>query len=619
MGIFYFDYETNGFLNRPDLTAHCMAWAVDEGPVNLAVGEEDIRNVLEQELPKHSRVCAHYLTGFDGPVTAKLFGIDLSTTHEYVDTKVIGSLVDPEFSGTHSLAEWGRRVNAPKDDYQARCKEAGIDPWAKYSEEMGEYCKQDVSTLRKVHRYQQSRYLDKHDWTLSLALEHRISAVMAWQEFNGVWFDYHAAEALQDRMEREIREHTDFCSPLIKPKCIEGTAVAAVFKKDGAPSANAWKALGMDPDNPVEGLIQGPFTRVSFSEYDLNSRQQVVKLLQLHGWKPTEYTEKGNPKFTEESITASVGPVGKALAERFVTISRLSTVRNWMAKVRSDGRISAKAFAQATPTGRMRHSIVVNVPRPGTKWGPELRSLFGVEPVEGRVLVGVDASQLELRMLAHYMNDPAYTKKLLESDIHWYNVQLMGLVPMDVDRVQDHSPTGLLHEEYRNVAKTFIYGLIYGAGDEKIGSIVAHLEGWSGTSADGKLLRGRFFKGLPKLAKLLERISEASKKKWLLGMDGRRLYIRHDHAGLNLLMQAGGSIVVKAATVYAYTYLKKRNIPFKQVLHMHDEVQYETTTSYAQIVGSAFVNGLRWAGKKYGVNCPLDGDIKVGTTWSDTH
>ncbi len=619
---FYFDLETTGLLRQPDLRIHCMGWAVDDGPVTLTVGHDEVVAVLQGVLENrpdegNSYLIAHNLMGFDLPILKRFTGLDPKAlgwmNH---DTKVVGSLVDPEFSGTHSLADWGIRVKAPKDDYKERCIAKGIDPWAAYNEDMGLYCKQDVVTLRKIDLYQREKYLNDYDWTQSLALEHAIAGIMAEQEYTGVYFDRVAANSLEAQMIQKIADLTDTCTKLVKPKCVQGDEVKATFKKNGQPSAIAIKALGLDPELSKGEMIAGPFSRVSFSEYDLDSRHQVIQLLQLHGWKPTEWTDKGNPKFTEDSITSQLGGVGKDLAERFVCITRLGALRNWMKAVRDDERISAKAFSQATPTGRMRHSVVVNVPRPGTAWGKEMRALFGAKP--GMELTGCDAAGLELRMLAHYMGDPEYTRQILEGDIHWYNVQLMGLVPKGTARDKD-GPQHVLHDLFRNVAKTFIYALIYGAGDGKIGTIVAGLPGWSGSEADGALLRGRFMKGLPKYEALMERIAKGSKKKWLLGIDGRKLYIRHEHAGLNLLMQSAGSILVKAATIYAREQIRKKKIPARQVLHMHDEAQYEHRVGVGPLVAKAFDDGIRWAEKHFKIRCPLGSDSKTGQTWADTH
>lgn len=673
----YFDFETNGLLRRPDLKAHCMAYAIDDGDVTLCVGMDEIRAAVDSwRVYKDATLVAHYGTGFDLPVLKRLFNLDWKRDgFKRHDTKVAGSLYDPEFSGTHSLADWGVRVRAPKDDFQDRRvaalralpENAGLSDdvlngmiWETYDDEMGVYCKQDVETLRAIDKYQVAKYANEHDWSVALEMEHLISEVMAKQEHTGVWFDVEAAKALEANMLAYIADRTARLVTIIKPRCIKGDEVANCFNKDGTPSANAMKAIGEDADAfkvayaeykkahkvylkkggdpvwPPTSKVQGGFSRVSFTEYDLDSRPQVIQLLQLHGWKPTEYTEKGNPKFTEDSITSQLGGAGKDLAERFVAITRLGQLRGWMGKVRADGRISAKAQAQATPTARMRHSVVVNVPRPGTDWGVEMRGLFGADKRKNWWQAGADASGLELRMLAHYIGDPEFTKQVIEGDIHWFNAQLFGLVPMGTVMCTDEThPDYKVHKAIRNVEKTLVYALIYGAGDAKLGATLANLPGYAGVESEGALCRERFMRNLPKYGRLMERIEETlfevsirsgerhrgkRKRSWLLGMDGRRLYVRHDHAALNTLLQSAGSIVVKAATVYADAAIARRGIQARQVIHMHDEAQYEgKTEEAAKQAGLCFVEGIKWAAQKYNVRCPLDGEVKTGRNWAECH
>ena len=118
--------------------------------------------------------------------------------------------------------------------------------------------------------------------------------------------------------------------------------------------------------------------------------------------------------------------------------------------------------------------------------------------------VGCDLSGIELRCLAHYMapyDDGAYAREILEGDIHTANQNAAGL------------PT-------RNDAKTFIYALIYGAGDAKIGSIIG------GKARQGKEIKERFFDQIPALHKLMKAAQfKANKAGKLKLLDGRDVLI----------------------------------------------------------------------------------------------
>lgn len=171
--------------------------------------------------------------------------------------------------------------------------------------------------------------------------------------------------------------------------------------------------------------------------------------------------------------------------------------------------------------------------------------------------------------------------------------------------------------------------------------------GWYGTKEEGELTRERMMRNLPKYGELCAKLEQTlwkwvvkdyktgtetdcqpdhpkarrvRRKQWLRGLDGRKLYVRHDHAALNTLLQSAGSIVVKAATVYARKAIKNRKLDAKQVGHFHDEVQYECRDeATAKLVGELFIQGIKWAEQRMSIRCPLDGEYKIGRNWAECH
>jgi len=65
--------------------------------------------------------------------------------------------------------------------------------------------------------------------------------------------------------------------------------------------------------------------------------------------------------------------------------------------------------------------------------------------------------------------------------------------------------------------------------------------------------------------------------------------------------------------------LKEHRLPHKFVANVHDEWQIETPEWAGQAIGLQAVYAIREAGKTLGLNCPLDGEFKIGKTWADTH
>jgi DNA polymerase I-like protein with 3'-5' exonuclease and polymerase domains len=213
---------------------------------------------------------------------------------------------------------------------------------------------------------------------------------------------------------------------------------------------------------------------------------------------------------------------------------------------------------------------------------------------DGKVLVGADASSLELRMLAHYMKDESYAKEIVEGDIHTKNQLAAGL-------------------ETRAQAKTFIYALLYGAGPAKIGKIVG------GSAKDGQELISNFLRNTPALKSLREKVERLSEQGTLPGLDGRKLQVRSAHAALNTLLQSAGAIVMKQGLVILNSKIQQQKLNANFVANVHDEWQIECSQEDADAVGKLAVSSIKEAGEVLGLRCPLDGEYKKGTTWAQTH
>ena len=300
----------------------------------------------------------------------------------------------------------------------------------------------------------------------------------------------------------------------------------------------------------------------------------------------------------DESVLSTLEyPEAKLLAEHFLIqkrIGQLAEGNNAWLKLQKDGIIYGSVITNGANTGRCTHQKpnVAQTPSVGVPYGKECRSCWHVP--EGYKLVGVDASGLELRMLAHYMADEEYINEIINGDIHTANQNFAGL-------------------ESRDKAKTFIYALIYGAGDAKIGTIVG------GNQTAGKQLRERFLGSLPTLRTLKERVERASTKGYLKGLDGRKLYIRNDHSALNTLLQGAGAIIMKQGLVLLDNVLKLNAVEYKFVANIHDEWQIEVPEDKADFIGEFAVKSIVKAGEHFKLRCPLDGEYKIGDNWSETH
>ena len=140
-----------------------------------------------------------------------------------------------------------------------------------------------------------------------------------------------------------------------------------------------------------------------------------------------------------------------------------------------------------------------------------------------------------------------------------------------------------------------------------------------GNQRDGAKLRKSFLDNNPSLKLLRERVSKAAKRGYLKGLDGRKIYVRSEHAALNSLLQGGGAIVMKRALLMLQSLIKLNALDAKFVANIHDEWQMEVREDLADFVGELAVGCIEKAGEYYKLRCPLTGEYKIGGDWSETH
>tara|TARA_R110001583_G_scaffold1273_2_gene10448 strand:- start:1994 stop:2707 length:714 start_codon:yes stop_codon:yes gene_type:complete len=237
---------------------------------------------------------------------------------------------------------------------------------------------------------------------------------------------------------------------------------------------------------------------------------------------------------------------------------------------------------------------MAQVPAVYSPYGKECRSLWTVSNPDTHDLIGTDASGLELRCLAHYMNDSNFTQEVVHGDVHTANMKAAGLTD-------------------RDQAKTFIYAFLYGAGPAKIGKVVG------GSAREGQQLITKFLSNMPKLKTLRDNVIEGSKKGTLRALDGRLLHIRADYASLNTLLQGAGAIICKQWLVHMYEMIRKSGVDAKLVASVHDEYQFEVIKKDGERFGKITKDAMKQTEATLKVRCPLDCEYKIGTTWMETH
>ena len=534
---------------------------------------------IEEWLNQYDNIIGHNFIDFDSMVLRDLLGITLDS-QTITDTLVLSRLYDPSLEDGHSLGAWGDRLKFPKGDHS---------DWSRLTPEMVTYCEQDLRVTSKLYEHLMEK-LEPFGQD-SILLEHQVQRIISQQVKNGWFLDQKKAwdllGILKERkmeLEEEVRRHFIPLPSRVKE-------VTPKYKKDGSLSIVGLKFLADNFTN-----VGGVFTRITFPEFNLGSRQQIGKHLQYYGWKPETFTETGQP-IVDEAVLSKVRGIPEAIliAEYLLVQKRMAQVTSWVDAVEpEDGRVHGYVNAIGAVTGRMTHSSpnMAQVPSSYSPYGHECRACWIVP--KGKKLVGVDASGLELRMLAHYMDDKEYTNEVINGDIHTANRIAAGL-------------------DTRDNAKTFIYAFLYGAGDAKIGSIVG------GSRRTGRELKRKFLDNTPSLMDLRERVGKASGRGHLKGLDNRKIIIRSQHAAVNSLLQSAGAIVMKKALTILDEFATIYKIDYKMVGNIHDEFQVEVEEHKAQKFGWLAVECIKAAGIKLNLRCPLDGEYKIGDTWAETH
>jgi DNA polymerase I len=586
MTAYVFDIEADGL--NPSVIFCVVALEITTGQMH-SFGPDKIKEGIEL-LKNADKLIGHNILGYDMPVIKKLHGVDLSEGKKIVDTLVLSRLFNPTREGGHGLESWGYRLRHRKLEFKE---------FERFTPEMLTYCENDVSLNNKVYKHLK---IEAQGFSAkSITLEHEVYKILNAQRDKGFLLDVeHAmklvAELSQKLFEAEALVQQTFLPKDSSIKLLPTYTKAGKMSKMCSVEGSNKKVRLSDEEYNLMVKNQAPMIRSDEIPFNLGSRKQIGEYLIEFGWKPTQHTPTGQPIVDEKTLSKIENiPEAKTIAEYLMIQKRLAQVNSWLEQAdQNDNRVRGYVNTIGAVTGRMTHSSpnMAQVPSCKSPYGSECRSCWTVDT--GNKLIGIDASGLELRMLAHYMDDEAYTYELLNGDIHTSNQNLAGL-------------------KSRNQAKTFIYALLYGAGDAKLGSVVG------GNTRDGTQLRERFFDNLPAFKTLKDRVARASKKGYLKGLDGRKLFVRSEHSALNTLLQGAGAIVMKEALVVLNDWLFAEGITNCFVANVHDEWQIEIKAELADRVGILGVKAIEQAGRNLNLKCELTGEYNVGNNWAETH
>jgi hypothetical protein len=376
-------------------------------------------------------------------------------------------------------------------------------------------------------------------------------------------------------------------------------------------------STGQDEDR----IVEGDYCRVKIEPLKLSSVSDVKVFLFRNGWEPTEWNYKSkqnsngrweryktSPKITEDSLEF-LGGDGKLYLDYLTTSSRHGILNTWLEEVDENDRLHGSCMVVGTPSMRMRHSIIVNVPSVDSAWGKEMRQLFTCK--KGWKIVGCDSSGNQARGLAHYLKSQSYIDLLLNGDIHQHNADILTNVMQAI---------GFDIVVPRSAAKRCLYATLFGASGAKLFSYIMAAQ----DEVNGKIVKRDFLKAIPGFRDLMDELEGTfgNTKKigpgYIIGIAGNKIFCDSFHKLLVYLLQATEKATCSAAVFLTMRILEKEGIPYQPLIMMHDEFQVMVPDEHAERVLEIGSMAFKEGPKLFGVTI-MDGDGSIGDNWFETH
>ncbi len=579
------DIETNGI--TPDKIWCLCTYEVEKDKKSLWTDYhprdypiKGVRGTLQEGmnlLKASDRVVGHNFVGYDAFWMNKLHGLVLHPD-QIIDTLLLSRLLFRKPKG-HSLAEWGERLGISKGDFS---------DFDNISQDMVDYCMQDVMVNKAVY----DRLMASADETTEsvLKLEQRVNFITTEMTQGGVRVDVGFAQkkymgflAEKSKLEREFQK-------LFPPV------------KETRYSTKTGKQL-----------------KDKIHEFNPNSNDMVAEVLVKHcGYKSKRRTDTGKLLMDEIALSS----VDHEYAKMFLRHRKLKKLCNtfysdresgWLDLMDENNRVHHRVNTLGAATGRCSQS------RPNVtlvdKADPEMRQW--IVPDEGDVMVGCDASELELRVLSHFLfgrDGGSFKDKLLNgdkekgTDAHTVNAKAFGVS-------RDH-------------AKNLVYGYLYGAGDGKLMSMLKEYGSPIKSPSEIKETMNKAVKGL---VDLINKVTMTFHKRGFVRTPTGFIIPKPSkpNASLNYLIQGTGASIIKQAmsTFHFEKCIENglvdketlRPIGWRYLLQPHDEIQMTAQPDIAEKLGQTFVDAIEATTDQLNLNCPMTGEYQIGNNWHETH
>jgi DNA polymerase-1 len=362
--------------------------------------------------------------------------------------------------------------------------------------------------------------------------------------------------------------------------------------------------------------VEGEIYAEAGTEFNIGSNNQLRDILFVKLGLPVIKRTKTGPS-TDVDVLQALASQGHTLPTLLMKYRQLEKLRGTYVEALPQmvnpetGRIHTSFNQTIAATGRLSSTDpnLQNIPI-RTEMGAEIRR--GFIPAEGNVFVSADYSQIELRILAHYSEDPAFVEAFRAGvDIHRQTAALIfGVEPDAVTR------------EMRDRAKTTNFAIIYGIGPFS-------LAGRLGISqVEAKTFIEQYFERFPGVRRYLdEQIELARSRGYVETITGRRRYIPEitsknfnvrafgERAATNAPIQGSSADLIKIAMIRIHDDLKRDSAGARMLLQVHDELLFEVPRANAASLLERVRDRMEGAME---LKVPLKVESGTGTNWLET-
>jgi len=348
------------------------------------------------------------------------------------------------------------------------------------------------------------------------------------------------------------------------------------------------------------------------SEFNINSPKQLgVVLFETLGMIPPKKTKTGYS--TDEKVLNSLIEEHEIIAlllkyrETYKLYSTYIQPLLELSRADESQRIHTSYGQTGTATGRLssKNPNLQNIPT-RTALGVRIREAFVAG--EGKKLIGIDYSQIELRLLAHFSKDPVLLQAFNEDkDIHLQTaIALFG---------EEEAPAK------RFIAKTVNFGLMYGMGPKKLSQTLGDI-----TSKEAKVIIEKYFESFPTVKTYFRSIVDSAQEiGYIETLLKRRRYFNfatavpmmkaaYERESVNSVFQGSAADLIKLAMNKIDTLIREENLNAKMLLQIHDELIFEVDEADAEDLGQRFVEVMEAI---FPLEIPLKVSMNIGNHWGE--